>query len=456
MDAPRVQIDQTLLRKMRGLPDDALRDAIRTARRQLRREQRALQYLRQLGPEPLYLTISILENNPFGIKIPAHHRPQRIPGALEHDASDDPMQFGNTVPIPKEFRDSGVGVLWIVNITATFFTGVKFNLKLHAYMNRRWPGHHNTSRFCTLTTKKLSGTRLTPCTASCKAYNSGLISLTNTRSPQEALLNAHLYVQMLQGAGIFDARVLNFKIDNIVAASDFGTRLRLQCMVRSVANPSVMDYDPETFPAAIYREKTAAAPDGCDPLPDRRVAVLIFASGKIIYVGFRNIEQLTNVHVKINNLAQSFICDANDMANASGGMHLQQEQQMADVDRLMYELICINAPDKAAALLTQAPQPRFDTLTGGGGGIDGGTNNDNFNTAEDNSMISTTSGHDDFMQNAATRQFENDRYVPYAPLMGQLSHAGVQELYDAVNELSNSMHSSSNYQSNSSVQMMLN
>ena len=143
------------------------------------------------------------------------------------------------------------------------------------------------------------------------------------------------------------------------------------------------------------------------------------------------------------------------MANASGGMHLQQEQQMADVDRLMYELICINAPDKAAALLTQAPQPRFDALTDGGG-IDGETNTDKFDASTSTSMIST-SDRNTFLQDDSTyHQPENERYASYTPLMGQLSHAGVQELYDAVNELSNSMHSSSNYQPNLPVQMLLN
>jgi hypothetical protein len=80
----------------------------------------------------------------------------------------------------------------------------------------------------------------------------------------------------------------------------------------------------------------------------------------MICVGFRCVEQLLDVHVKINRIARAFICDPNDVANANGGLQPQQEQQMADVDHLMYELICINAPEKAMALLTQ-PAPMQTT-----------------------------------------------------------------------------------------------
>lgn len=426
-----VVLKQTVASVIHETPQKKLHEAIEMVCRRKRQEDMFLRRLRKIGPEPLCLSVSLLENNAFGITLPVHQRPKRVPGALEYNAPEDPLQFGNAVMLPTDVRESGVSMLWIVNVTATFFTGVRFKLKLHAYMNPYWPGHYNTLRFRTLTTKMLSDARPVPCTASCKVYNSGLVSLTNTRSPHQALANAHAYVCMLQRAGVFDARVLNFKVDNIVAASDFGFRVRLQCMVQSIANPSVMDYNPETFPAAIYREKTMAAPDGPEPPADSRVAVLIFTSGKVICVGFRSMEQLTQVHVKINNIARSFVCDPNDMANVTGGVQQHQEQQMADVDRLMYELICINAPEKAMALLNQAPCPAPGDAFGL---LGGGTSNPDQSDSSGSALNAL--GFDDLVNPT----HESDQFITQnTPMLGRLTHEGVQELHAAIDELSNKL-----------------
>jgi TATA-box binding protein (TBP) (component of TFIID and TFIIIB) len=404
-----------LLDKVKALSElDIIEYASQVARQQ-RYETLMLQRLRSIGPDPLPLSVAVLDNNPFGIREFAHHRPKRIPGAMEHNAPEDPLQFGNAVVLPQEVRESGISMPWLVNVTATFFSGVTFDLKQQAYMNPNWPGHFNTLRFRTLTTKVLSDARPVPSTASCKVYNSGLVSITNTRSPQQALLSAHTYVGILRRAGIYDAQMLNFKVDNLVAASDFGFRVRLQCMVRSIADPRQMDYDPEKFPAAIYREKTLTAPGEMSAPPESRVAVLIFASGKMICVGFRCVEQLLDVHVKINRIARAFICDPNDVANANGGLQPQQEQQMADVDHLMYELICINAPEKAMALLTQ-PAP--------------------VQTPHASSMSLNALGFDDLTRPSLHPAAETEQYIQAnTPYLGRLTYEGVQALHEAVNTM---------------------
>lgn len=407
-----------VLRAFRHAPAEQLRESVRQALLARRQQQCMLARLRAIGPEPLCLSNGVLENNPLRIQEPTHQRPKYMPGAVAHDAPEDPLQFGNAILLAPEVRESGISIPWIVNVTATFFAGVTFDLKQQAYINPRWPGHYNTLRFRTLTTKVLSDARPAPCTPSCKVYNNGLVSITNTRSPHQALLNAHAYTRMLQGAGVLDARMLNFKVDNIVAAGDFGFRVRLQCMVNSIADPSVMRYDPKSFPAAIYREKARAASDATYPPPsDARVAVLIFASGKVICVGFRSLEQLVEVHVKINRIARSFVCDANDMANASGGMSAQQvQQQMSDVDHLMYELICINAPDKAVAMLTQPPPTEPPSHMGMLG-------------TEDMSLNAI--GFSDLFSVGETQPPQQQS----TPLLGQLTREGIEVLHQAIDDL---------------------
>ena len=405
---------------------ETLRENASQVVRRKRQHQFMLARLRAIGPEPLCLLHNILENNPLGLREAPHQQPRSVPGAVQHDAPKDPLQFGNAILLSPEVRASGISMPWIVNVTATFFTGVRFDLGQHAYMNPRWPGHYNTLRFRTLTTKVLGESRLAPCTASCKAYNVGLVSITNTRSPHQALASAHAYVRVLQRAGILDARVLNFKVDNIVAAGDLGFRVRLQCMVQSMANPSVIHYDPDTFPAAIYHEP-ALDSSGVAAPNDARIAVLVFASGKIICVGFRNLEQLAEVYIKINQVAQSFVCDVNDLANASGGMSdAQQMQSMSDVDQLMYELICTNAPDKAVALLTQPVAPSM-----GGGDVRAiGSSND---------PALQALGFSELLESQAQAERERERALttpPIMPLLGQLTHAGVSALHDAINAMS--------------------
>lgn len=420
-----------------GNRQDALRESASQVVRRKRQQQFMLARLRAIGPEPLCLSTGVLEHNPLGLQEPSHQRPKSVPGAVPCDAPEDPLQFGNAILLAPEVRESGISMPWIVNVTATFFAGVTFDLKQHAYMNPRWPGHYNTLRFRTLTTKMLSDARPTPCTPSCKVYNNGLVSITNTRSPHQALLNAHVYVRALQRAGILDARVLNFKVDNIVAASDFGFRVRLQCMVRSIADPNVMHYDPEAFPAAIYREKALGATDGYSPPSDARVAVLIFASGKVICVGFRSMEQLIDVHIKINRIARSFVCDANDLANAAGGMSdAHQMQQMNDVDQLMYEMICMNAPDKAVALLTQPA-----IAPSGGSSLFPQIGNDiavNV-VGTDDLALQATSFSELFESQASVerdRVFAADQQSSNVmPLVGQLTHAGVRALHQAIDAM---------------------
>lgn len=421
----------------------ALRESASQVIRRKRQQQFMLARLRAIGPEPLCLSHGILENNLLRLQEPSHQRPRCVPGAVRHDAPEDPLQFGNAILLAPEVRESGISMPWIVNVTATFFTGVSFDLRQHAYMNPRWPGHYNTLRFRTLTTKVLSDARPAPCTASCKAYNAGLVSITNTRSPHQALASAHAYVRVLQRAGILDARVLNFKVDNIVAAGDLGFRVRLQCMVRSVGDPNVMRYDPETFPAAIYREAAL----GADGIPtDARVAVLVFASGKLICVGFRDLQQLAQVYIKINHTAGAFVCDANDLANASGGMsEAHQMQQLSDVDQLMYEMICMNAPDKAVALLTQQPTAPSSggahgsfALIGNGGDITITT------TSATDLALQATSFSELFDSQVAAEQ-ERERVLAadqprsVMPLMGQLTHAGVCALHEAIDAMSAGM-----------------
>lgn len=113
-------------------------------------------------------------------------------------------------------------------------------------------------------------------------FPSGKMISAGTKSETEAFYALDYAKEFLVEKGFVVPVALQKKIQNIVAVVDLVRNVNLEELARSNAK---MIYEPEQFPGAILR---------MDELS--RVAVLIFASGKVVITGLKDlllIEPLT-------------------------------------------------------------------------------------------------------------------------------------------------------------------
>lgn len=77
-----------------------------------------------------------------------------------------------------------------------------------------------------------------------------------------------------------------YRVVNIVAQSDVGFSIKLESLLAAHKTSSDCHYEPELFPGLVYRVETP------------KVALIIFASGKIVMAGAKSREDLNNVYEK--------------------------------------------------------------------------------------------------------------------------------------------------------------
>lgn len=106
-------------------------------------------------------------------------------------------------------------------------------------------------------------------------FPSGKIISVGTRSIEEAVKELNLVAYALK-MGLTD-----LNIRNIVATADFGHRVDLETI--SLKSELIIIYEPEQFPGAIIKI----------PLGENIIAtILLFASGKLVCVGLKNIKDI--------------------------------------------------------------------------------------------------------------------------------------------------------------------
>ena len=109
-------------------------------------------------------------------------------------------------------------------------------------------------------------------------FASGKMIITGARSEEDAMNAGKKYTAIIQKVG-FAVQFTEFKVQNITASCDCGFPIRVEALSLAHANQST--YEPELFPGLVYR------------MPDPKVVMLIFVSGKIVLTGARSTEALT-------------------------------------------------------------------------------------------------------------------------------------------------------------------
>ncbi|CAH8436942.1 unnamed protein product [Schistosoma margrebowiei] len=111
----------------------------------------------------------------------------------------------------------------------------------------------------------------------CLVFGTGRMVCTGARSESDANLGSRKCARILQRLG-FDVKFMNFTIQNMVGLADLRFPIRLEGV--QLANEQMTQYEPEIFPALIYR------------IIKPRLVMLIFVNGKIVMTGAKSREHL--------------------------------------------------------------------------------------------------------------------------------------------------------------------
>ncbi|UCH90352.1 MAG: TATA-box-binding protein [Thermoplasmata archaeon] len=145
---------------------------------------------------------------------------------------------------------------------------------------------------------------------------------------------------------------IEFKIENVVASADTGTKLNLQQIATALNN---IEYEPSQFPGLIYHVK------------DPKGAIIFFSNGKLVCTGVKDIETVNKI---LNGVVQQ-LRDLGIRVNQPVEINIQSI--VASVD--LHKLLNLNAlaitlgqerveydPEHFAGLVYHASVPSVSTL----------------------------------------------------------------------------------------------
>ncbi|CAG0912370.1 unnamed protein product [Notodromas monacha] len=157
--------------------------------------------------------------------------------------------------------DPGI-VPQLQNIVSTVNLGCQLDLK-HIALHAR-NAEYNPKRFAAVI-MRIRDPRTTAL-----IFSSGKMVCTGAKSEDDSRLAARKYARIVQKLG-FEAKFLDFKIQNMVGSCDVKFPIRLEGLV--LTHSQFSSYEPELFPGLIYR------------MVKPRIVLLIFVSGKVVLTG---------------------------------------------------------------------------------------------------------------------------------------------------------------------------
>lgn len=115
--------------------------------------------------------------------------------------------------------------------------------------------------------------------ATAMVFKVGKVNIVGTRDQEVARLAAKKFCRILRKVG-YSCRIEEFVVNNLVATIACNFRIRLQEIANDKGHRQLARYNPETFPGIIYK------------IPDPKITLLIFESGKIIMTGAKSYNDL--------------------------------------------------------------------------------------------------------------------------------------------------------------------
>eukprot|EP00051_Salpingoeca_urceolata_P005692 m.75998 g.75998 ORF g.75998 m.75998 type:complete len:227 (+) comp14500_c1_seq1:309-989(+) len=166
-------------------------------------------------------------------------------------------------------HESGI-IPTLQNVVATVDLSTKLDLK-HIALHAR-NAEYNPRRFAAVIM------RIREPRTTALIFASGKMVCTGAKSEDDAFLAARKYARIVQRLGHPDVKFQNFKIQNMVGCVDLKFAIRLEGV--ACEHPVLSTYEPELFPGLVFR------------LAEPRVVMLIFVSGKVVFTGAKNREDI--------------------------------------------------------------------------------------------------------------------------------------------------------------------
>jgi len=185
-------------------------------------------------------------------------------------------------PVTPTSADSGI-VPQLQNIVSTVNLSCKLDLKKIALHARN--AEYNPKRFAAVI-MRIRDPRTTAL-----IFSSGKMVCTGAKSEELSRLAARKYARIVQKLG-FEAKFLDFKIQNMVGSCDVKFPIRLEGLV--LTHSQFSSYEPELFPGLIYR------------MVKPRIVLLIFVSGKVVLTGAKVRSEIYEAFDNIYPILKSF------------------------------------------------------------------------------------------------------------------------------------------------------
>lgn len=185
-------------------------------------------------------------------------------------------------PITPHSVDAGIEPK-LQNIVSTVNLGCKLDLKRIALHARN--AEYNPKRFAAVIM------RIREPRTTALIFSSGKMVCTGAKSEDESRLAARKYARIVQKLG-FEAKFLDFKIQNMVGSCDVKFPIRLEGLV--LTHSQFSSYEPELFPGLIYR------------MVKPRIVLLIFVSGKVVLTGAKVRNEILEAFENIYPILKGF------------------------------------------------------------------------------------------------------------------------------------------------------
>jgi transcription initiation factor TFIID TATA-box-binding protein len=160
----------------------------------------------------------------------------------------------------------------IVNIVASANLSIKFDL--HDVSTQVRNAEWNPRRFSAVIL------RVTDPKATALVFACGKLNIVGCRNEDDAFKAAKKFGRILKKLN-YPVHLREYKVVNIVATIACDFPVRLEALASAPGHKSLAKYNPEVFAGVIYR------------IPDPRVTLLIFASGKIVMTGAKDRDMLS-------------------------------------------------------------------------------------------------------------------------------------------------------------------
>jgi len=173
------------------------------------------------------------------------------------------------------------------NIVATVNLDCRLDLKTIALHARN--AEYNPKRFAAVIM------RIRDPKTTALIFASGKMVVTGAKSEDDSRLASRKYARIIQKLG-FNAKFMDFKIQNIVGSCDVKFPIRLEGLAYS--HGMFSSYEPELFPGLIYR------------MVNPKIVLLIFVSGKIVLTGAKVREEIYRAFESIYPVLSEFRKDS--------------------------------------------------------------------------------------------------------------------------------------------------